>query len=291
MEPQRPEDQGEARRQRIVEYYDSCEVDYRTNWHLDECLAMHIGHWDETTKTLAEALVRQNEVMCIKGNITAADRVLDAGCGVGGSSIYLARRCGCRVVGITLSHKQAQSARRLARERGVQGVTAFQVMDFSRTGFADESFDVVWALESSCYAGCKKTFIREAYRILKKGGRLLVADGFETKDRYSPLERRIFDLWVKKWAVDTLASLSAFRGYLHETGFVNIDYEDITENVTPSSRRLFGLAIIAWPLARFAAIMGKRSKVQNDNLLGAFFQYLVLKFNLGKYGIFYAEKN
>ncbi|MBU1565837.1 MAG: methyltransferase domain-containing protein [Proteobacteria bacterium] len=291
MTLQRPEDQGDARRKRIVDYYDSCEIDYRTNWHLDECLAMHIGHWDETTKTLAEALVRQNEVMRIKGKITAADLVLDAGCGVGGSSIYLAGSSGCKVVGITLSHKQARSARRLAEEREVHGLTAFQVMDFSSTGFADESFDVVWALESSCYAPCKKTFIREAFRILKKGGRLLVADGFEIKASYTPFERRIFDLWVKKWAVDALESLSVFRDHLHETGFVNIDYEDITENVTPSSRRLFGLAIIAWPLAQLAEVMGKRSKIQNDNLLGAFFQYLVLKFNLGNYGIFYAEKN
>ncbi|MBU0486062.1 MAG: methyltransferase domain-containing protein [Proteobacteria bacterium] len=277
-------------RKQIVDYYDSCEIDYRMNWHLDECLALHIGYWDKSTKTLAQALVRQNEIMGEKGRITASDRVLDAGCGVGGSSIFLAKSRGCQVVGITLSHKQARSATGFARKKGVHEQTDFQVMDYTNTGFADESFDVVWALESSCYAASKKTFINEAYRILKKGGRLIVADGFESKDTYSPFERKIFDLWIKRWAVDALEPLPKFRQHLSDAGFIKINYEDITKNVTPSSRRLFALAIVTWPLAKMAQALGKRSKIQNDNLAGAFFQYLVLKLNLGSYGMFYAEK-
>ncbi len=275
---------------KIVEYYDSCESDYRLNWHLDECLALHIGYWDETTSSLPQALVRQNEVMSQRGKITRENRVLDAGCGIGGSSIYLAQNQGCEVVGITLSEKQAQSACRLSSERGVENVTNFLVMDFTNTGFADESFDVVWALESSCYAENKKQFIEEAYRILKKGGRLIVADGFETKEKYSPLQRKIFDLWIKRWAVESLESIDMFKHHLQEVGFSQIEYDDITVNVTPSSRRLFYLSLATWPLAKLLEVMKKRSRLQNENLAGAFYQYLVLVFKLGRYGMFYAEK-
>lgn len=151
----------EARNQQIIEYYDSCEIDYRTNWHLDQCLAMHIGYWDKTTTTLPQALIRQKEVMLLKAKISKADLVLDAGCGVGGSSIFMAKDCGCMVVGITLSSNQALSAKNYSKEQGTGPMTDFQVMDFSNTGFADESFDVVWALESVCHADSKKNlFVR-----------------------------------------------------------------------------------------------------------------------------------
>lgn len=276
--------------QQIIEYYDSCEIDYQTNWHLEECLAMHIGYWDKTTKTLPQALMRQNEIMVEKCAISEKDMVLDAGCGVGGSSIYISQTSGCKVVGITLSKKQATSATQFSTKRGVQDRTNFFVMDYCNTGFANDSFDVVWALESSCYAESKKALIEEAFRILKKGGRLIIADGFEVKDDYSSIERKIIDLWVKRWAVQSLESLKSFNGHLHNAGFVNIEYEDITKNVTPSSRRLFLLSIISWPFAKILQLMRKRSKIQNDNLSGAFFQYLVLKLKLGSYGMFYAEK-
>lgn len=277
-------------KQQIVEYYDACEIDYRTNWHLEECLAMHIGYWDKTTKTLPQALIRQNEIMLEKCGISEVDLVLDAGCGVGGSSIFIAQSSGCKVVGITLSEKQATSATHYSMKKGVQSLTKFSVMDYSNTGFADESFDVVWALESSCYAESKKVFVEEAFRILKKGGRLIIADGFERKDNYSSFERKILDLWIKRWAVESLASLKLFNQYLLNAGFIHISHEDITLNVTPSSRRLFFLSIVAWPLAKVLQLIGKRSEIQNDNLSGAFYQYLVLKLKLGSYAMFYAQK-
>ena len=58
-----------TRIKQIAEYYDLCEVDYKYNWHLNECLALHIGYWDETTNNLPEALLRQNEIMKQKGFI------------------------------------------------------------------------------------------------------------------------------------------------------------------------------------------------------------------------------
>ncbi len=44
------------KKQEIVDYYDQCKVDYQNNWHLDDCLALHIGYWDETTRSLPQAL-------------------------------------------------------------------------------------------------------------------------------------------------------------------------------------------------------------------------------------------
>jgi len=277
-------------KKQIVEYYDTCEIDYKNNWHLDKCLAIHIGYWDKATKNLPEALERQNEVMAEKAKIKQKDIVLDMGCGVGGSSIFLAKKYGCKVFGITLSKNQVVSALNFSKINNVENLTRFQIMDFTKTAFSNSIFDVIWALESSCYADSKRTFIKEAYRLLKKNGRLIVADGFESKAKYKSYERELLDKWIKRWAVNSLESIKSFGSYLKEAGFTNIVFEDITKNVTHSSRMLFYRSLIAVPFAIISEVKGTRNKIQNDNLFGAIYQYLSLKKKLAKYGIFYAEK-
>ena len=136
----------------IIDYYDSCEIDYRKLWPLDRCMALHYGYWDETTKGVSDALLRENQILAERAGITADDRVLDAGCGVGGSAIWLARERGCEVVGITLSQKQVDSAGANARKHGVADMARFERRDFTATGHPDASFDVVWAVEAVWHA-------------------------------------------------------------------------------------------------------------------------------------------
>ncbi len=120
-----------------------------------------------------------NEVMMIAAGIKPDDTVLDAGCGVGGSSIFLASTLGCRVTGITLSERQVNLAIENAKKtENIDGLVDFKVMNYYATDFPDASFDVIWGCESICYADSKEQFIKEAYRLLKPGGRLVVADGF-----------------------------------------------------------------------------------------------------------------
>ena len=64
---------------------------------------MHYGHWGATTRGLRAALRRQNEILAQRVRVEPGDRVLDAGCGVGGSAIYLAAVKRCQAIGITLS--------------------------------------------------------------------------------------------------------------------------------------------------------------------------------------------
>src|SRR5690554_5576689 len=105
------------RKEEIVQYYDECETDYRLFWDLDRSLAMHAGYWDATTRTLHEALERENAVLAQMAKISPGERVLDAGCGVGGSAIYLADKYKCRVTGITLSEQQVSKAKLNAGRR------------------------------------------------------------------------------------------------------------------------------------------------------------------------------
>ena len=136
-----------------AKHYDDCYRDYLAAWCNRDNLALHYGYWDEQTPYAHhQALLNKNQVLYDKAGIKPDDTVLDAGCGIGGSSIWMGRQHGNRVTGITISAKQANYARDHAKRHGVSDKVDFEVADFCQTPFEDESFDVVWALESSCHA-------------------------------------------------------------------------------------------------------------------------------------------
>merc|ERR1711988_392467 len=93
------------------------------------------------------------------------EKVLDVGCGIGGTSRYLAAKLGDRstVTGITLSPRQVERASTLAEVAGLTNVN-FKVMDALKMDFPDNSFDLVWACESGEHMPDKNAYIRDGPR-------------------------------------------------------------------------------------------------------------------------------
>ncbi|MGH7749466.1 MAG: SAM-dependent methyltransferase, partial [Candidatus Dormibacteria bacterium] len=87
----------------IVGYYDETWLDYRILWLNPDNLAVHFGYTDQSTRSHTDALKNMNRVLADRVQIQSGERVLDAGCGVGGSSFWLAKERGAEVVGITLA--------------------------------------------------------------------------------------------------------------------------------------------------------------------------------------------
>jgi cyclopropane fatty-acyl-phospholipid synthase-like methyltransferase len=274
----------------IIDYYDTCESDYRFFWDLDHSHAMHAGYWDETTKTLRQALKRQNEVLARMVDIQASDKVLDAGCGIGGSSLYLSQEIGCQTVGITLSDRQVQTATRLAEKYQLSDKCSFQTMDFSNMSFPDQTFDVVWAIESFCHAPCKQTVVHEAFRVLKKGGRLIIADGFQLKPQTTGQESRQMETWLQGWGCERLDSTETFHSFLKKAGFDQTLFTDITAHVLPSSKKLYYISFPAWLFSKVGEWLRLRQPMQTNNISAAYAQYMTLKQHLWHYGIFTAVK-
>jgi tocopherol O-methyltransferase len=275
---------------RIVEYYNTTENAYRDSWDLDNSLAIHYGYRDEKAKSFPESLLRMNEIMAETAAITANDKVLDAGCGVGGSSIFLASKLGCRVTGITLSEKQAKQAVAHAKQKGTGTLTDFKVMDYCNTSFANESFDIIWGCESICYADDKEQFIKEAFRLLKPGGRLIVADGFVTK--FENNDQPVIRQWLDGWQVNYLESPDRFGKFMKQAGFTDILYKDITAFTKHSSRRLFRFYYLAslyvnWKKMTFS---NRATPIQIKNIRACKFQYTGMKKGLWQYGLITAQK-
>lgn len=275
---------------KVLEYYNQCYIDYQIAWRVNKTHSIHYGFYDREHKDHDSAVANMNRVMAQTAQIAAEDRVLDAGCGVGGSTVWIARNVGAHVVGINLSARQLEIANQLAATNGVNALTQFLVQNYNETKFPDNSFDVVWGLESICYAESKEKFLAEAHRVLRPGGRVVVADGFLNREDLSKGEKLHLDAWLEGWAVPNLASVGGFRRCLESVNFRNVEFTDITENVLPSSKKMFKSSILLYPLGKFFEWRGARTKMQAKNLSAAYHQYLALKQGSWLYGIFNAVK-
>ncbi|WP_410585727.1 geranyl diphosphate 2-C-methyltransferase [Amycolatopsis sp. lyj-108] len=110
------------------------------------------------------------------GDIGPEDRLLDAGCGRGGSSIMANQRFGCQVDGVSISEEQIEFANEQARRRGVSDRVRYHLRNMLDTGFETGAFTGAWNNESTMYVDLHQLFAEHA-RQLAPGGRYVTITG------------------------------------------------------------------------------------------------------------------
>jgi len=276
---------------KVNSYYNATVIDYKTLWTGSQDLAMHFGYYDEEIKTHKESLLMMNKVLASFVHITKKDIVLDAGCGYGGSALWLAKNIGCSAVGITVVPYQLHQARNCANEIGLASKVRFELEDFSHTSFRKNTFTVVWGLESIVHAENKKDFVTEAFRVLKPKGRIIISEYMlRETPTLSGKERSIITPWLKGWAMPSLLTVKEYARLLKEAGFVRIQVHDITDKTKPSLKRLGRLASFGFPIAKLLHSLKLLGTDHFGNIEASYYQKLALEKGLWKYIVIIAMK-
>lgn len=219
-----------------VQHYDR----YTAAYSLVMGEAFHYGLFvgdeaSEPVKNLERAALRLNVAMFdAAGPLAAGARVLDVGCGIGGPARWMARTAGLRVRGLTNSAVGAAEATRLSA--GVGGVE-FVVGDAQDNGEPDDSFDLVWVMESSHLMPDKPAMIREGRRVLKPGGRMVLCDQmylrtldagemFAHRDALNSLDRT--------FGRARMETLSFYAEQFEAAGLGVVSTQDLTELTRPT---------------------------------------------------------
>ena len=183
------------------------------------------------------------------------EKVLDVGCGIGGTSRFLAKKFGesTSVTGITLSQAQVDRATKLAEERDIPNAK-FQVMDALEMTFPDNTFDVVWACESGEHMPDKKKYVEEMIRVLKPGGRIVIATWCQRDETpetpFNNYERKMLDFLYSEWTHPYFISIKDYKNLMLGTGQCeNVETDDWMEQTVPSWRHSIWVGVFdPWPV-------------------------------------------
>lgn len=224
---------------RVIEYYERAGPDYRA-W--SPRFNMHFGYYRRGMNPLRlePMLAAMNDEVLRELEI-ADDRpaqILDLGCGVGTSARQLARRLPLSTItGLTIVPDQVDAGNRMCAAEGLGERVRLLHADYTSIPLPDRSVDYAYAIESVCHArgADKAAFVRELCRVLRPGGRFVIADGFMKHAR--PLPRwleRVRAGVCRGWAIEVFPELAAITGRLREGGVEALAVRDISWRVAPS---------------------------------------------------------
>ncbi len=216
--------------ERMIRLYNSAMIRHRRGYYEDSGF-LNFGYWGGQAKSqreASEALVdRLVAKIAVKGG-----RILDVACGVGASTRRLTERYApSMITAINISEAQIAEARKRLPE------CTFLVMDAARLEFPDDHFDAVICVEAAFHFNTREAFLREALRVLKPGGSLVLSD---------ILNRRFAAPLIKLYYVpreNLITDIGAYRKQLEAVGFDAVEVEDATEVCL----RYFRKQLAGWP--------------------------------------------
>ncbi|CAO2829345.1 unnamed protein product [Amaranthus hypochondriacus] len=233
----------EELKQGIAEFYDTSSGIWEDIWG-DH---MHHGFYDPSSSPSLtnhrSAQIRMiQEALRFAGlpddGSRGPKKVVDVGCGIGGSSRYIAKKYGATCQGITLSPIQAQRARALAAAQGLAHKASFQVADALEQPFEDGQFDLVWSMESGEHMPDKAKFVGELGRVAAPGATIIIVTWChrnlcESEKSLKADELKLLDKICDAYYLPAWCSANDYVHLLQSLQLQDIKCEDWTKYVAP----------------------------------------------------------
>lgn len=262
--------------QDIREFYDASSELWESIWGEH----MHHGYYGKNGNYKLDRRQAQIELIeelllwsGVDGN-NPPDNIIDVGCGIGGSTLYLAEKFASKATGITLSPVQASRAQERASAVGLDNQVSFTVANALEMPFEKDTFDLVWSLESGEHMPDKAKFLSECYRVLKPGGKMILATWCHRETdswagALTPSEVAHLQEIYRVYCLPYVIALSEYRAIAVESGFQNLRSADWSVAVAPfwdvvidsaiAPQAIMGLLKAGWQTIQGALSLGLMS--------------------------------
>ncbi len=276
--------------EQIKQFYDSSSQLWEEIWGEH----MHHGYYGRSGNykiNRRQAQIDLIEELLIWAKVNQVENIIDVGCGIGRSTLYLAEKFTAQATGISLSPVQISRATQRAKEADLSDKVRFLCANALEMPFPDNTFDLVWSLESGEHMPNKTKFLAECYRVLQPGGKLIMATwchrstnsfaGELTEDEQRHLEE-IYRVYCLPYVI----SLPEYEIIVNESGFKDICSNDWSTAVAPfwdvvidsaiTPQAIIGLLSAGWQTIESALSLPLMSKGYQRGLI--------------RFGVIYASK-
>lgn len=208
------------------DYYNSEDADnfYAIIWGGED---IHIGLYQSDGESIPEASHRTVRHIAEKTKLGPEHKVLDIGSGYGGLARYLAGTFGCSVVALNLSEKENERARKLNKERGLEGKINVVDGSFENIPAEDNTFDVIFSQDAILHSGQREKVLQEVARVLKPGGRFIFTDPMAADD----CPAGVLEPILSRIHLASLGSPAFYRETAAKFGLDEVNFEELTHQL------------------------------------------------------------
>lgn len=249
---------------------------------------IHRSLWTDGAQTLDEALNVSNARILaeIESVAPAHARFADLGCGVGASLFYIYPRLhdSAPALGLTLSPLQARLAREFAKSLGLQDQILFAEGDFTAVPLAGE-LDAVYSVEAVYHAAEPELYFREASRLLRIGGKLILLDDHRAARSFSNAESKWINAFMDGWHVPGVKTVEQAVTLAEKYNLRLVKNDDLTPHLR--------LRNLSDPLARAILFIGNHLPIRHailPSMLGSMALQQCLSMGIIEYRFLVFEK-
>ena len=251
-------------RERVLAYYTSATTDYLA-W--SQNYNMHFGYWRKGLNPLLREPMLQELNLQVFSRLglpkSGAVRLADFGGGTGATArAAVAAFANLSVDVITIVPLQIEIAQKLNAAVPRGDAITMHCVDFSETQLSADQFDAVYMIESACHAAgaTKQGVLREAFRLLKPGGRFVMTDAMllhelPTAGLLSRLVAYLYHKWCESWAIPEMCRKDLLHDAMKAEGFDEVHIEDWRWQVAPSIAHI-PLLVLSFTLAELFKARG-----------------------------------